>query len=101
MMKHCEQRQGKLSSNLPSVADNIAEEAGMESTKTFKLFLSYSHEDEKLLKRLIEHLGLMKRQGVIEDWHDGKIKAGEDWEKAVWEHFNQADIILLLISASF
>ncbi len=34
-------------------------------------------------------------------WYDGKILPGQDWEYETDTHLNEADIIVLLITASF
>lgn len=39
------------------------------------VFLSYSHRDEELRDELEKHLTVLRRQGVIETWHDRRIKA--------------------------
>jgi hypothetical protein len=69
--------------------------------KSVKLFISYSHRDEELRQQLDKHLASLKRQKVIEAWHDRKIEAGMDWAKQIDNNLNKADIILLLISPDF
>ncbi len=69
--------------------------------KPVNLFFSYSHEDEDLKDELLKHLSILKRQGVIKDWHDRKIEAGHEWKAAIDDNLRNADIILLLISADF
>ncbi|NMF67280.1 TIR domain-containing protein [Brasilonema octagenarum] len=66
-----------------------------------KVFFSYSHKDEVLRDDLATHLSMMKRQGVIEAWHDREISAGGEWANAIDDNLNAADIILLLVSANF
>lgn len=66
-----------------------------------RLFYSYSHQDEKLRLRLDEHLAVLKRQGIIAEWHDRKIAPGIEWESKIDEELKSANIILLLVSASF
>ncbi len=66
-----------------------------------KIFFSYSHKDEALRDELATHLSMMKRQGVIEAWHDREITAGSEWANAIDENLEIADIILLLVSANF
>jgi TIR domain len=66
-----------------------------------EVFYSYAHEDEELRTHLEKHLGIMKRQGAIRDWHDREITAGKEWGGAIDEHLESAHIILLLISADF
>ena len=43
---------------------------------TLEVFYSYAHEDEPLLGELRKHLGILKRQGVIRDWHDRRLRRG-------------------------
>jgi hypothetical protein len=66
-----------------------------------RLFYSYAHQDEKLREELDKQLRILSRTGVIDGWHDRKIKAGEDWKKRIDTSLDSADIILLLISADF
>jgi len=65
------------------------------------LFFSYAHKDEALRDQLSTHLALLKKQGIIDTWHDRDITAGTDWAQAIDTNLNRADIILLLISANF
>jgi len=65
------------------------------------VFFSYSHADERLRDQLEKQLAMLKRQGVIETWHDRRIGAGEDFAHAIDEHVNKDEIILLLVSADF
>ncbi len=66
-----------------------------------RLFYSYSHRDESLRDKLEESLALLKRQGHISGWHDRRIGAGDDWKGAIDKNLEEAQIILLLVSASF
>src|SRR5215475_9706813 len=66
-----------------------------------RLFYSYSHKDETLREELEKHLSLLKRQSVLHDWHDREISAGREWEGAINENLETADVILLLVSADF
>ena len=66
-----------------------------------RLFYSYSHVDEPLRDKLDRHLAALKRSGVISDWHDRKILAGENFDTRINQHLEDADIILFLISDDF
>lgn len=66
-----------------------------------KLFFSYCHVDEDLRDELEKHLSILKRQGVIEPWHDRRIGPGEDFAHQINSHLDEADIILLLVSSDF
>lgn len=65
------------------------------------VFFSYSHADEELRDRLEKQLAMLKRQGVIETWHDRRIGAGQNIDHAIDEHINSDEIILLLVSPDF
>lgn len=66
-----------------------------------EVFYSYSHKDEEWRERLEVHLKLLKRQGIIKDWHDRRISAGTEWEGQINQNLESAHLILLLISADF
>jgi hypothetical protein len=65
------------------------------------VFISYAHEDEPLRQQLEAHLSLLRRQGLIADWQDRQILAGEEWARDIDEHLERASLILLLISPDF
>ena len=66
-----------------------------------RLFISYSHEDEKMKNELDKHLVMLKRSGKVEVWNDRKLVAGQEWDSEIKNEMQAADIILLLISADF
>lgn len=66
-----------------------------------EVFFSYCHRDEALRDELAKHLSIMRRQGIIDAWHDRQITAGSEWAGEIDTHLNSAQIILLLISADF
>lgn len=69
--------------------------------RAITVFVSYSHSDEVLAENLMVHLSNLRRQGVIAAWHDRQIEAGAEWAKEVDSYLDDADLILLLISADF
>jgi len=72
-----------------------------QPSSAVSVFVSYSHADEGLRKELGKHLRVLERQGVIATWHDRMIGAGMEWEGAIDARLNDAQVILLLISADF
>ncbi len=66
-----------------------------------KLFCSYSHADEKFRSQLEKHLSVLSQQDSIHVWHDRRIEPGANWKKEIEENLEQADIVLLLVSADF
>ena len=65
------------------------------------VFISYSPEDQDLQEELDLHLAHLKRQGKIQAWHRGKVEAGAEWDAAIKNQLETAQIILLLISSHF
>lgn len=78
-----------------------AAQAPAQAIKPVTAFISYSHVDTKLKADLLKHLAPLKRLGLIDDWHDQEIKAGDEWEKAILTRVAKADLVLLLVSADF
>jgi hypothetical protein len=70
-------------------------------TTPLEIFYSYSHRDEGFKNQLETHLALLRRKGFVNTWHDRQINPGQEWATAIDNHLNDADIILLLISADF
>ena len=66
-----------------------------------EIFFCYAHEDEELRKGLEKQLRALRRQGIIDMWHDREISAGAEWEREIDKHLNTANIILLLVSPDF
>ena len=65
------------------------------------VFFSYSHDDEPHRDQPEKHLALLKRQGLIQAWHDRRISAGNDFADAIDQELERAEIVLLLVSSSF
>ena len=66
-----------------------------------KSFFSYSHDDEALRNQLEKHLASLKHEGLVDSWHDRRLVAGEMVDNAIDAQIDAADIVLLLVSASF
>ncbi|WP_437553969.1 AAA family ATPase [Sorangium sp. So ce367] len=78
----------------PQARDLSAQEA-------VRLFISYSHEDKALRKELEKHIAPLRRDGLLQVWHDGLVIAGEDGARQIDQHLDEADVILLLVSPDF
>ena len=65
------------------------------------LFYSYSHVDEDYRDELEKHLATLRDNGLINEWHDRRIGAGDDWNEEIDKHMKRAHIILLLYSPDF
>ena len=72
-----------------------------EIKKPKKVFISYSHDDLNYRKELQKYLINMERDNLIEVWQDGMIQPGTEWDLAIKENLEKADVIILLVSQSF
>jgi len=66
-----------------------------------RVFFSYSHADEDIRDQIEKQLSTLKRQGVIDTWHDRGIDAGQEFAQVIDDHVNQDEIVLLLVSSDF
>ena len=75
--------------------------ATLPGSKGLSVFVSYTHADEAFKNDLLKHLEPLRRQNLIDAWHDRKLKPGEEWDKVISTNLETADIILLLVSIDF
>jgi hypothetical protein len=73
----------------------------MNAPRRAKVFVSYSHLDEKFRGELDVQLTILKNKGYLDWWTDQKLVPGDEWEKEILEKLQESDIILLLVSAYF
>ena len=67
-----------------------------------KIFISYSHKDNKWLERVKVHLKGLKHLGITtQAWEDTKLKAGDLWREEINIAMSNAEVAILLISADF
>jgi hypothetical protein len=69
--------------------------------KPLNIFISYSHRDEEMFEQLTTHLSGMRREGLINDWHDRKLLPGDSWKDEIDKNLLNSQIILLLVSSDF
>lgn len=66
-----------------------------------KLFLSYSHRDEKVKNEFLHFVRPLVDHGSVSVWDDSRIPAGGDWQQEITDALASADVAVLLVSASF
>jgi hypothetical protein len=71
------------------------------TVEPLRIFCSYAHEDEPLRKKLDAHLMPLRRSGRVKVWSDRDIVAGTNWDAKIKNELDEADIVLLLVSADF
>jgi tetratricopeptide (TPR) repeat protein len=73
-------------------------------SKAINIFFSYdtlAHQDQRMFDQLINHLSPLKRQHLIDRWYDSAISIGKNITQFIEQCLNEADIIVLLVSATF
>src|SRR4051794_1917155 len=66
-----------------------------------KVFISYSHRDQRALERLKVHLGALERDGLLTVWDDTRIRAGDVWRDQIDRGLEGIAAAVLLVSADF
>jgi internalin A len=66
-----------------------------------KVFVSYSHKDTDYKDELVTALAYLSRMEEIELWQDGRIEAGMEWKKEIFEKLAEAEIVICLVSSNF
>lgn len=73
----------------------------MSTAPPINVLFSYSHKDEAMRDELAAHLASLRRSGLIHEWHDRRIAAGDSWKEAIDEHLEKANLVLVIVSADF
>jgi hypothetical protein len=69
--------------------------------RPLRIFFSYSHKDEQYKKELDVHFAQLRNTGRVETWNDRKIIAGDNWDDNIKKQLEEADIVILMLSADF
>jgi tetratricopeptide (TPR) repeat protein len=65
------------------------------------ILVIYATEDYPIFEQLDKHLALLKRQNVLTIYHKNNINASSETAANMQTYLQQADIVLLLVSADF
>lgn len=65
------------------------------------VFISYAHEDDEALRRLLVHLRPLQRSANLNLWSDRELKVGTEWREEIREAIGRCSYALLLVSADF
>lgn len=67
-----------------------------------RLFVSYSHADEKARKKDVTAvLKVLENERLVTVWDDRMLVAGDDWDKEIREKVRTADLVLFLVTREF
>jgi hypothetical protein len=62
------------------------------------VFISYSHLDEPWKDRLVKHLGVAEKQGLLRTWNDRDLLGGDDWFAEIIKAIELGSVAVLLVS---
>jgi hypothetical protein len=79
----------------------LAGETSEVSSRSLKVFISYSHKDEEFKDDLVTMLAGLQNQGVIDAWQDRRIEEGDEWYESIQTAMNDCDLAILLVSQHF
>jgi AAA-like domain/TIR domain len=68
---------------------------------TVKVCLLYSRRDDELFQEFCTHLNGLQNKGMIDLWSDREIMAGAERSREIKKNLEQAELVLLLVSADF
>lgn len=91
----------------PAIEDNSEVNIRMTKTdrkmeKKHRIFISYSHEDEKWLNKVLRALKPLQRYyDNVDTWSDKKIMASAVWKEEIDNALGNATIAILLVSPDF
>jgi len=64
-------------------------------------FISYSHQDNRMLELLHKHLTQLQRDNVIKTWTDKDIRAGSKLDQTISTVLKSADLFIALLSPDY
>jgi hypothetical protein len=95
-------RPERANSGAPTKLTDPSKDTGSGAKNSaVEIFYSYSQRDERLRDELETHLSLLRREGLVSSWHNRRITAAKEWEGEIDSHLNEAQVIMLLVSAHF
>ena len=66
-----------------------------------RLFYSYSHQDEEFRADLEKSLALLKRDGLLHEWHDREILPGQHFNDEIKKNLDISDVVVFFFSRDF
>lgn len=66
-----------------------------------KIFISYAHEDEAWLNRILEIVARNTDPKRVKVWTDHEIREGDEWRKEILDALERSEAALLIVSKNF
>jgi O-acetyl-ADP-ribose deacetylase (regulator of RNase III) len=80
---------------------DVAARERVDRDRPVSVFVSYAHEDEQFLDKLLRHLSTLEDLGLVQTWHDRLISPGTNWDTDINKEIDLADVLILLVSSDF
>jgi hypothetical protein len=93
--------QGSGLLNLLACLDSASGNANAPARRKLRLVVSYAHVDAGLQAVLLTHLASLNREGLLDIWSDRDLLPGTTYPQEIDAQIDQADVILLLVSADY
>ncbi|HXU28974.1 MAG TPA: toll/interleukin-1 receptor domain-containing protein [Thermoanaerobaculia bacterium] len=65
------------------------------------VFVSYSRHDREWKDRLVHHLEVLEREGLLDVWDHSRIPVTTDWLPEIEGAITRAKVAVLLVSVDF
>lgn len=96
-----DQRPRKMESSEIEELVAVAERVALEINALPTVFLSYASEDQDWVDRFLRHCEALRRQGLLDLWHEREIRAGEAWQSRIRQAIERSKAAVLLVSIDF
>ncbi len=73
----------------------------LAATMRDKVFISYSHRDQRFLDELLTHLKPLERVGRVSSWSDKQLKPGEKWFEEIKRALQSSKVVVMLLTSDF
>ena len=74
---------------------------GTEYIESPRVFISYSHKNENFKNEFRIMLSPLEKERHWKIWDDQWLLPGDNWNKEILRHINEANIIILMLTADF
>src|SRR4051812_25037296 len=71
------------------------------SSNSVSIFISYAREDEKWLHMVDKHFSVLYNKQIITRFDDRRLTIGDKWDDVIKAKIEEADLVILLVSADF
>jgi hypothetical protein len=86
---------------LTDAIERIAGRGSLQPAPAASIFVSYAYEDRQWYMRLRAHLGWLEQSGAVAAFDDRQILVGDEWDQSIKRKLDEAEVIILIVTADF